>query len=154
MIMLHIDDQDDLRRMLGTEDIPEDFANEYMRLLTFRHRGLATGAIGVTAMAEMLCRLGYEAPSLKPERKQINWRGMSMDTRVLVRTDDGKLRPGLYSGLIDGTGVGVRFNGDSYVQEFPQSSVDEAGSDYPDIDMVCDIDETGDRFTRRDGTPY
>ena len=25
---------------------------------------------------------------------------------------------------------------------------------YPDIDMVCEIDETGDRFVHKDGTPY
>ena len=25
---------------------------------------------------------------------------------------------------------------------------------YPDIDMVCEIEETGDRFVHKDGTPY
>lgn len=147
--MILPNDEDTIRRMLGTTDIPESIAAEYEKWLRMHHRDGSSGSLGHILCLCLLRHLGLEPPKPVAKMQDVDWRSIPLGTRVVVK--DGLQRLyGTYRGKVDYGTVGVMLDNSPFVQEINARMV-ELHSDLP-ADVVLDEfeDVAYETFTKRD----
>ena len=115
---LQPDDDESLRRMLGTQELPEALVQEYRLRITMFHRAGGNGPLGHAALVSLCREMGYEPPTLESRKEVTNWGGLSVDGTVRMETDvlDAKVR-GVFRGVgPDGTLV-MQADGDVVYRE-------------------------------------
>lgn len=103
------------------EELPADVCVEYDKLIRLKHL-VATGPLGLDALAAMIRSLGYEPPEAKKEAVAIDWRKVPPGSTVMAKDELG-WKKGELVDCIDNGLLCVKFPGDEFVYEFPSYDV-------------------------------
>lgn len=135
--MILPNDEDTIRRMLGVQEIPSGIEHEYQLWLRMHHRNGSSGPLGHHLCICLLRHIGLEPPAAVETVEAIDWRQVSIGTRVVV--NDGRSNVyGVFKGKIDVGTVGVMLDNSAFVQEVNQRYVRPYVAHHPDLNLTDD----------------
>lgn len=126
--MLHLDDEDALRRLCGNA-VPADFKAEVETRTSMLHRLGGGGRLGLVALIDIARDFGIgPKEEAKAKDEVINWRLYPANGTVSVEANFGTAKepiwlPGVYAGPVSHGSIAVRLRGDNVVRERKPSQV-------------------------------
>lgn len=117
--MIHRQDEESLRRMLGLTEIPSRVSGEYAIRLNMYHRDGNTGPLGTVGLIDMVRAMGFEPPArLPPPDAKTDWRSLPQDGTVEVAARYfGEWQPGVFLGFVEAGTLAIRLDEDAFVRE-------------------------------------
>lgn len=119
--MLIGQDLETLQRLLGVQDIPEKYVQEY-EIRKHLHDLRDSGPLGTVAIIDLLRFCKYEPPPKIKVEQEIDWRSVKKGTRVecIVRQE---WTPGEFLGFGELGVLHVQLDHKDWVTEFPRKLV-------------------------------
>ena len=111
--MIHPDDANSLRRILGIDDssIPPDVEAEYSIRANAYHRDGNSGPLRTLALIDLTRYLGLAPPNVAKKTAPVDWRQFPHDGSTRVEAYFfGAWMPGVYLGFVESGTLAVRLD--------------------------------------------
>ena len=115
-------DLENLKSLLGMEDVPVTVMTEYRLRISMYHRAGGSGPLGLLPLLGMVRSLGYQGPEPPEVVEPVDWRRVPAGTKVEVLAGGEKLR-GWFLGTIEHGTLAVKLAGGGWVRECAKSAV-------------------------------